>query len=67
LLTEKEIINNALKEMLYLEELTAQKYADLAQQITQPNLQNMLKGMEMAARNNHRSITQKMTDILSNR
>lgn len=43
MLTEQEIINNAVKEMLFLEDLTAQKYADLAQQITQPNLQNMLK------------------------
>lgn len=63
MLTEQEIINNALKEMLFLEELTAQKYADLAQQITQPNLQSMLKGMEMAARNNYKSITQKMSDM----
>lgn len=63
MLTEQEIINNALKEMLFLEELTAQKYADIAQQITQPNLQNMLKGMEMTARNNHKSITQKMSDM----
>lgn len=63
MLTEQEIINNALKEMLFLEELTAQKYADMAQQITQLNLQNMLKGMEMAARNNYKSITQKMSDM----
>jgi hypothetical protein len=63
LLTEQEIINNAVKEMLFLEDITAQKYAELAEQITQPNLQNILKGMEMAARNNHKSITQKMSDM----
>lgn len=63
MLSEQEIINNALKEMLFLEELTVQKYADMAQQITQPNLQDMLKGMEMAARNNYKSITQKMSDM----
>ena len=63
MLTEQEIINNALKEMIYLEELTAQKYADTAQQITQPQLQDLLKGMEMAARNNYKSLTQKITDI----
>lgn len=62
MLTEQEIINNALKEMLYLEELTAQKYADTAQQITKPELQNLLKGMEMAARNNYKSLTQKMNE-----
>jgi len=62
MLTEREIINNALKEMLYLEELTAQKYADTAQQITKPELQNLLKGMEMAARNNYKSLTQKMNE-----
>lgn len=62
MLTEQEIINNALKEMLYMEELTAQKYADLAQQITQPELQNILKGMEMAARNNYKSLTEKMNE-----
>lgn len=62
MLTEQEIINNGLKEMLYMEELTAQKYADVAQQITKPELQNLLKGMEMAARNNYKSLTQKMNE-----
>lgn len=62
MLTEQEIINNALKEMLSMEELTAQKYADIAQQITKPELQNLLKGMEMAARNNYKSIMQKMNE-----
>jgi len=62
MLTEQEIINNALKEMLYIEDLTAQKYADLTQQITKPELQNILKGMEMAARNNYKSITEKMNE-----
>jgi len=63
MLTEQEIINNALKEMLFMEEMTAQKYADMAQQITQPNLQNMIKGMEMVARNNYKAISQKMSDM----
>jgi hypothetical protein len=62
MLTEQEIINNALKEMLNLEELTAQKYADIAQQITKPELQNLLKGMEMAARNNYKSLVQKAAE-----
>lgn len=42
--------------------LTAQKYTDIAQQITKPELQNLLKGMEMAARNNYKSIMQKMNE-----
>ncbi|MFZ5968457.1 MAG: hypothetical protein ACOYVK_14990 [Bacillota bacterium] len=63
MLTELEIINNALKEMLYLEDLTAQKYADMAQQITKPELQNILKGMEMSARNNYKSISEKMNSM----
>ena len=63
MLTEQEIINYALKEMLYMEEMTAQKYAQMSQQISEPNLQNTLKGMEMTARNNFKSISQKMSDM----
>lgn len=63
MLTEQEIMNNAFKEMLFLEEMTAQKYAEMAQQITQPQLQNMLKGMEMAARNNYNMLSQKMSSM----
>jgi hypothetical protein len=63
MLTEQEIINNALKEMLYMEEMTAHKYTQMSQQMTDPNMQNMLKGMEMSARNNFKSISQKMTDM----
>ncbi|MGE4283530.1 MAG: hypothetical protein AB7G87_07370 [Clostridia bacterium] len=66
MLTEQEIINNALKEMLYMEELIAQKYADAAQQITKPELQSLIKGMEMAARNNYKSLKQKMSEMKIN-
>lgn len=62
MLTEQEIMNNALKEMLFLEEMTAQKYAEMAQQITNPQMQSMLKGMEMAARNNYNMLNQKMSE-----
>ncbi|NJD03617.1 MAG: hypothetical protein FIA99_13725 [Ruminiclostridium sp.] len=62
MLTEQEIINNGLKEMLYLEELAAHKYADSAQQITKPELQSLLKGMEMLARNNYKSLMQKINE-----
>lgn len=63
MLTDQEIMNNALKEMLFLEDITAQKYTQTAQQITDPKLQKMLNGMEMASRNNFKSISQKMTDM----
>lgn len=63
MLTDQEIMNNALKEMQFLEDMTAQKYAQMSQQITAPKLQKMLNGMEMAARNNFKSISQKMTDM----
>ena len=63
MLTEQEIINNALKEMLFMEEMTAQKYAQMSQQTTDPNMQTMLRGMEMAARNNFKAISQKMAEM----
>ena len=63
MLTEQETINIALKEMLMMETLTAEKYANLANQIMQPDLQDALKGMEMASRNNLKSINQKMNDL----
>lgn len=63
MLTDQEIMNNSLKEMLFLEDMAAQKYADMAKQTTQPNLLDMLKGMEMAARNNYNMISQKMSEM----
>ncbi|ETT84619.1 MULTISPECIES: hypothetical protein [Bacillus] len=63
MLTEQEIINNALKEMLFLEELTAEKYMTMAEQTTQPNLKEILKGMEMVARNNYKSLSEKMSQM----
>lgn len=63
LLTEREIINNALKEMLFMEDVAAQKIAQTAQQITIPNLQGILNGMEAASRSNMQSISQKMSEM----
>lgn len=63
MLTEQEIINNALKEMLFLEELTAEKYMAAAEQTMQPNLKEILKGMEMAARNNYKNLSEKMSQM----
>lgn len=63
MLTEREIINNAFKEMLFMEDMTAQKFAQTAQRITMPNLQSVLNGMEAQSRNNMQSISQKMTEM----
>lgn len=63
LLSEQERMNNALKEMLFQEENVAKKYAQLSQEITDPKQQKMLKGMEMAARNNYGTLSQKMTSL----
>lgn len=63
MLTDPEIINNALKEALHKEDITAKKYADLSKQITDPELQSLLKGMEMAARMNYSMLSKKITDM----
>ena len=63
MLTDQERMNNALKEMLFHEESMAKKYTQLSQEITDPKLQQMLKGMEMAARNNFGTLSQKMTSL----
>lgn len=63
MLTDEERMNNALKEMLFYEESMAKKYAQLCQEITDPKMQQMLKGMEMSARNNYGNISQKMTSL----
>lgn len=63
MLTEQEIMNNAFKEMLMHEEQMAKKYAQSAQQITDPTLQKMLQGMEQASRNHHGTLAQKMSSL----
>lgn len=60
MLTEQEIMNNAFKEMQFREENMAKKYAELTQQITDPKLQQMLKGMEQSARNHYSALSQTM-------
>ncbi|SNS09092.1 hypothetical protein SAMN05446037_100410 [Anaerovirgula multivorans] len=60
MLTEQEIMNNAFKEMLFREESMAKKYAQLSQQINDPNLKQMLKGMEQGARNHYSTLSQTM-------
>lgn len=63
MLTEQERMNNAMKEMLFHEESMAKKYSELTQEITDPKLQQMLKGMEMAARNSYGTLSQKMSSL----
>lgn len=62
-LTEQERMNNALKEMLFHEESMAKKYTELSMEITDPKLQQMLQGMEMAARNHYGALSKKMTSL----
>lgn len=63
MLSDQEKMNNALKEMLFHEESMAKKYAQLSQEITDPKMQKMLKGMEMAARNNYGTISRNMSSL----
>jgi len=62
-LTDQERMNNAFKELLFQEEQMAKKYADMAQQITEPKIQSMLQGMEQAARNHYGTLSQKMGSL----
>lgn len=61
MLSEREIMNNAFKEMLFHEQLLANKFAELQKEITEPQTQKMLQGMEMAARTRHSILIQKMS------
>lgn len=63
MLTDQERMNNAFKELLFQEEQMAKKYADMAQQITEPKIQSMLQGMEQAARNHYGTLSQKMGSL----
>lgn len=60
MLTEQEIMNNAFKDLLFHEEVLAKKYADLQKEITDPQLQKMFQGLEMASRTRFNMISQKM-------
>lgn len=60
MLTEHEIMNNAFKDMLFHEEVLAKKYAELQKEITDPQIQKMFQGLEMAARTRYSTLSQKM-------
>ncbi|AVP64652.1 hypothetical protein C3B64_10395 [Clostridium botulinum] len=61
MLTEQEIMNNAFKEMQFHEEDMAKKYANISEQINDPKLKQMLKGMEQGSRNNYNTLSQTMS------
>lgn len=61
MLTETEIMNNALKEMLFQEESIAKKYAQFSQQTTDPKYQKLFQGMEQGARSHYGTLAQTMT------
>lgn len=61
MLSEQEIMNNAFKEMLFHEESMAKKYVNISEQINDPMLKQMLKGMEQGSRNHYNSLTQTMS------
>ncbi|KOY64477.1 hypothetical protein [Clostridium sporogenes] len=61
MLTEQEIMNNAFKEMQFHEEGMAKKYANISEQINDPKLKQMLKGMEQGSRNDYNTLSQAMS------
>ena len=61
MLTEQEIMNNALKEMLFQEDSMAKKYAQLSEEINDPKLKKMLNGMEQGSRNHYNTLSQTMS------
>lgn len=61
MLSQQEIMNNAFKDLLFHEEVLAKKYAELQKNITDPQVQKMLQGMEMAARTRFNILSQKMS------
>lgn len=61
MLSEQEMMNNAFKDLLFHEEVLAKKYAQLKKDITDPQMQTMFQGLEMAARTRYNMISQKMS------
>jgi hypothetical protein len=61
MLSEHDVMNNAFKDMLFHEQVLASKLAELHKEITEPQIQKMFQGMEMAARTRQNMLTQKMS------
>ncbi|ARI78663.1 hypothetical protein [Halobacillus mangrovi] len=60
MLTQQEIMNNAFKELLYQEQMLANKFAELQKEMTDPQLQKVYQGMEMASRTRQSMLSEKM-------
>lgn len=63
MLSEQEIMNHAFKDLLSHEELLAKKYAELQKEITDPKMQTMFQGLEMAVRTRYNMLSQKMSGL----
>lgn len=61
MLSEREMMNNAFKELLFQEQVLANKFAELHNEVTDPQIQKMFQGMEMASRTRQSMLTQKMS------
>ncbi|MGI8316906.1 hypothetical protein [Halobacillus mangrovi] len=53
-------MNNAFKELLYQEQMLANKFAELQKEMTDPQLQKVYQGMEMASRTRQSMLSEKM-------
>ena len=63
MLSEKEIMNYAFKDILFHEEVLAKKYAELQKEVTDPQIQKKFQGLEMAARTRYNVLSQKMNGL----
>lgn len=61
MLTEQEIMNNAFKKMQFHEDIMAKKYACMSDEINDPKIKQMLKGMEQGSRNNFKTLSETMS------
>lgn len=61
MLSEQEIIKKAFKEMLQNEQTFASKLEQLQKEITEPKIQKMFQGMEMASRLRQSILIKKMS------
>ncbi len=53
---EQDKINNALNNLINEEKKISEKYANLANQITEPKLQSIMKNMEQLSRKHYATI-----------
>lgn len=63
MLTEQEIQKYGLKDLQFREEMLAKNYAAFKNNITEPNLQQMMSKMEQSSRNRYKIISEKMNTL----